>query len=91
MPNVCAIFALTTARRPIKKTLRPRKTADTIMTVGPCDAATVVVVVVVVAISDASPKYSTQRKIIAENEIINDAKIILSAGSRLQSIPSEDL
>jgi hypothetical protein len=49
------------------------------MTVGPCDAATVVVVVgVVVAISDASPKYSTQRKIIAENEIINDAKIIHS-------------
>ena len=56
-------MALTTARKLMKKTLRPRKTADTMMTVGPCDAATVVVVVgVVVAILDASPKYSTQRK-----------------------------
>lgn len=61
-PNVCEILALTIARKPMKKTLRPKKIADTMMTVGPCDAATCVMVVVdvVVDISDVSHQYSLQ-------------------------------
>jgi hypothetical protein len=64
MPKFLAILALTTARKLMKKMLRPRKIADTMMTVGPCDAATAVVVVgVVVDISLASLQYSYTEKI----------------------------
>jgi hypothetical protein len=63
MPKFLAILALTTARKLMKKTLRTRKIADTMITVGPCDAATAaVVVVVVVDISHASLQYSYTEK-----------------------------
>jgi hypothetical protein len=64
IPKFLAILALTTARKLMKKTLRPRKIADTMITVGPCDAATAVVVAgVVVDISYASLQYSYTEKI----------------------------
>jgi hypothetical protein len=68
MPNMCDILALTTARKPMKNTSRARKTADTMMIVGPCDAATFVVVVAVVDISHTILLYRQQcpNKLITE-------------------------
>jgi len=57
-PKFFDIVALTTDLKPMKKTLRPKKIADTIMTVGPCEGAATGVVDVVVDISNASLLYS---------------------------------